>query len=386
MEVTYRNELKDIRLAFVTLSRFERLLALGVDTWLCVLLGIIPGAVWLTLSERWLSLALGGAGVAICIALFVVFVRRSARRNAQDLKEQTLRLEPEWFEARSATSWTRRRWSAVRQVSTAPGGFVIGIEPWMWFVIPSRAFSRDEEMQQFASLAQKYFDESRLAPTTSELTPPDWFDVPTDVFTITYQATRADHLKVLQKGAGTRSGQEPAETEKKPAKPGCGFYLASVVLLAGMLLIMDFGKQSTAPQRIWQAILFLLSCFLFWFVGLMLLQRFRAHWAANKVNPSEETLTLTTRGCLVKSAGRLSFLHWEDVKAILFNDATINFQFNAHVLHIIPKRAFASPAESEEFIQRCHEYWSAAHADPANPVPLSAYVVETGNPYQSPQS
>ena len=387
MEVNYRNELKDIRLAFGTLSWFDRLLVRGVDTWLCIVLGMIPGAVWLILNERWLSLLLGGAGAVVCVALFVVLMRRSARRNAEDLKDQTLRLEPGWFEARSATSWSRRLWTTIRQVSVVPGGLVIGIDSWLWYVIPARAFAGDDELRQFASLGQRYFDESQHHPTPTELTFPDWFEMPVGVCTITYQSTRADHLKVLRGGGGAPSSQLLSEPAKKPPNQfGCGFYLALVVVLMGLMVLLDQGKQSTAPQRIWPAVLYLASCLVFWIVGVLLINRVRARWAAQKVTPLEEVLTLTTRGCLLTSEGRISFLHWEDVNAILYNDTTINFQLKPNVIHVIPKRAFASPNEADEFIRRCHEYWSAIHAEPANPVPLSAFVVETGNPYQSPQS
>jgi hypothetical protein len=99
----------------------------------------------------------------------------------------------------------------------------------------------------------------------------------------------------------------------------------------------------------------------------------------------EEELTLTISGCMLRSTGRISFLHWKDVQAVLQNDSLILFKLGINVFHVIPKSAFRSRAEVEEFFQRCQEYWSVSRAGPEDPNVVTAIVIETGNPYQSPR-
>jgi hypothetical protein len=251
-------------------------------------------------------------------------------------------------------------------------------------VIPARAFATEEEMRQFGTMAKRYFEESRHGSSTMKISPPEWFQLPPAISKLTYHATREDVLKVLRGGGGT---QKQSQTQQPPPKQsGFGIGLVLVlILLPVMLLLSQSAAATTPPDRIWTGILYLLSCLLLWVLGLFALNYFRARWHSRKINLQEEELTLTVLGCVLQSDGRISFLHWEDVGAVLQDDSVITLKLEPGSFQVIPKRAFNDPLEAEEFFQRCHEYWTAIHAGPANPVPLSAVVVETGNPYQSPR-
>jgi hypothetical protein len=385
MEIRYRNEPKDLRLAVRTFSWFDRLQQRFVDLWLCMVIGMIPGAVWLIHAERWSALALGTGIAGVLVLILAILIRRSTRNNTEGLQEQTLRLEPGWLEAQTETSWSRRGWELVSQVTVVSGGVVIGGDSWGWHVIPARAFATEEDAQQFAELATQYWEAARQNPPAGiELVPPAWFQLPPPLFRLTYQLTEADLLKVLLGGGEQQKSSEPSKPA--PKQLGCGtVWILTVIAMAVVLFLSQSARWTYSRQLFWTGILYVLSCVVFWVPGMLLIQRLRGRLAIRKASLPAEELTLTISGCLLRSIGRTSFLHWKDVLAVLQNESVINFKLIGNHFQVIPKRSFNSTQEADQFYQQCQEYWTAAQADPATPIAVPAVVIETGNPYQSPR-
>jgi hypothetical protein len=131
-----------------------------------------------------------------------------------------------------------------------------------------------------------------------------------------------------------------------------------------------------------------------WFlpIGWLLIWRkfswlFRTRRIRQSVPDVMSTLTLTPTGWVIANPANGTFGHWKDLQCILQSKNFIGMRMINQLVYLIPKRIFSSSEEVENFLEKSLELQRIQFAEmsgfggPAEPGP----VLETRNPYQSPQ-
>lgn len=149
-------------------------------------------------------------------------------------------------------------------------------------------------------------------------------------------------------------------------------YLTSELLPGSLQRADYFGVQAAA---------WVLPGVLLWSYS-KLASLWRKNPKQNQVPDQVNELRLTENGWAIGDRHGVAINDWRDVSGIFHNEDFFGFRMITQLLNIVPKRAFGDLAEANRFLAQAIDL--RRRAGNRDDIPTAA-LVETGNPYQSPQ-
>lgn len=389
MEVRYQLTVGDLAYAKKRLPFSLRWLSAG-GPHMIALLAITPVSLLLGAAEYYLFVAAVWSAAVIAVIVRVVKTRKIERKQQErirDLGEITLSIQPDGIEASSKQGWTRRSWHCVDGTTTTGRHIVIRVKPLLFHIVPFNAFPSPETAQQFVALAEKYRQE------TASATPISLPPVPDDVRAravpgidqITFERSRDELLRYYLKG------------DRPPTMIATGRkYLGSLLVMIGTVVL--FFSWTYAARRSQSGDDFITWSFVLaivllgvsaiiggWVSRMIVIQMLKKLYAA--IPLGQETLTLAKDGFLNDGFYLQSWQSWSLVDRINESPNFLIVSQGASTIHVIPKRAFATPQAAHRFLQMSQELFDGcrlAREELSSQNQPSA--PDTGNPYQAPKA
>ncbi|MBW3596469.1 MAG: YcxB family protein [Planctomycetes bacterium] len=349
----------------------------------------LPGTLLLAAVGEFNALLWGVGLIVIFNVLVFLAIRWPGAPDPKIFRPTTLEIHPDYLEIFNDRGWERRDWRAIARVQAAPELLIMYRDDGLMYVVPRRAFAASAAADEFAAAAQRFHEQAKERPRDDR--PAAWQESSgppvveaADTMQVRYTAS-ARELVELQGGAVLHTVEEPPK--KQPASAGLFSWLLLAGVMVMMFLMMKAGgspfSSSFAAFFVFHAVSVLMI-----FPLLRLLRLFAGR--RMKDSPSlTHTLTISPAGVALWAPGVETRSAWETVDAVQQNRQLIAFTANRPALiylYVIPKSAFADAEAGQRFAQMAARYRKAA-AERVEEQELSAApVVESGNPYQPPQS
>lgn len=390
--VEYQNTLEDwtaLRKSLTARQKFATRLGpfLLLETLLIACL--LPGALLLVALGQPDVLLIALALAALLNLLLFFAVRWPGRPDPKILRRTALALEPQFLEIENDRGWERRDWSLIARLQRTEALFILHRDDGLVYAVPLRAFASPVAAEAFIEAAHRFHEQAKRLPREDK--PAPWQEAAgppqvaaSDTLQVRY-STSDRELMELQSGAALQTVDESPPSAPRSAGASSWLLLAAVVVL--MLALARMG-DAPLPLGIAAFFVFLLLSVLMVFPVLRVMRFVTSRWT-QPAPPVTHVLTISPAGVALWAPGVETHTAWETIEAVQANHRVI--VFSAHrpavvFLHAVPKSAFADEAQAERFAQTAARYRKAAADRAAEKELVEAPHVETGNPYQPPQS
>jgi hypothetical protein len=393
LQVHYQNTVEDWEALFESLSGRQRLVARwGAVMVLTAMAAVcsLPATFLLASLGQWTAVGTGWLAIFVIVAILLIFaVKASAPPDPKLLRPATLTLLPEYLEVVSDRGWERRDWSLISRLQPTDKLLILHRDDGMVFAIPRRAFPTQQAAQEFSDAIHQFHGQAK--PPQNEQAPAPWQDAggPPVVFAgDTLQASFSSAAPELVESQGAVVLRTVSEKPAQPAKPGAT--LGWMLLLAMMVLVLVL---LTKDEQSWLTTLIGLVAFLaLTFVMIWPALRFIQYVTNRKRKPSPRetrTISIAPRGVSLWAPRLEARTDWEAIDAVQENERVIVFSAHRPTLvhlYVVPKSAFPDEHEARHFAETAARYRRAASDRAAEKELAPAARIETGNPYQPPQT
>ena len=391
MQVNFRYSKKE----FLHSRRFNRMA--GPAKWkisAMIGLSLVPSILLSMLSDdNTLLLAVALIGMVLFAAIAWVFYRQPKMFDQHD---HTLTLSSETLRDEYSHSILEICWKRFDEFIEEKKAFLFRRQD-RFVIFPKRIFTPEqcEEVRKFASAVEqdtsneepvdlfaKHFANSNSAnETPSETRLPETHlpDTQRRIYEFTYQ--QDDFLLALQTTLHVINQLVPKQSESARSRlgPFVSLFIFIFLVWSGFALV-----SQTSFEQFWTLFRLVFVCVL----PLVLLMI--GFWIIRKSNvkripqtPNElSRLVLTKTGFAVGSPQSVTFTDWRDVETFHENIACFGFKMPNELIQIVPKRIFADEVESKKFIDLA----MILHREYRQTFVVTATAVETGNPFQAPNS
>jgi hypothetical protein len=372
--IQYRNTLDDVRTQQRLTPLWKRL---WFRNW--------PSAVMAVCLAPSIALLLAGgnivlaAGVAVWLAGSIVRIalRGYPPRELVDERyflHKTMTVSSDGVEFSWGYGYEKWSWPIVHDVRELEAHLLVVIFPRYIRLVPRRAFRNAAE---FDAVVQYMQSQLKATPRITELAAKDLenpTNLPDSATSISYCNTGADYAEFRFEGLyGGERTLHPIP--------------ALVMLAFGlMFLLPPFGDPTGAANPLVAA--FLIGAAMFSFANSVKRVIWRRWHYPGRLLP--QTVWFNEQGIFARDALSSAWDGWPAIHSILENHKFLVIFVKGGAPHwLIPRRAFKSPREPEEFLHAArklhaeHREDGAAWIDDNAPSDAPA---ETGNPYQAPRS
>ncbi len=392
-QVHYQNTLDDwreLRKAFFAQQRWTVRFASVLSIVAFVVACCLPAALLLLAIGQFEALSVGLVSAA-GFGLFVLrLIRRSTLPDSRILRPTTIILHPEFLEAVSDTSWERRDWAMIERVQATDTLLAIQRDDGLIYAIPRRAFPSPEAAAAFLETAQRLFQQGkdRGRPTVAASWQAPAAHAPVsaaDSIQVTY-TTSAQEFASLQTGEPVHPvNKQSNETSPKTVSL---FPLILLAVLAGLSLTQLQISGNGLAASLTAFVAFVVLSMAMAFPMIRLLKFIAARRTAPTVAVTQ-TVTISPTGVALWSPGLEKHNAWETIDGVQESDQLVIFSANRPMivyLYIIPKSAFPNEFEARRFAETAARYQQAAIDRREEQELVASPHVETGNPYQPPQT
>ncbi len=364
LEVRYQNTIADLRSVTRAWPWWKRLYWAAAG-WSLLLLCALPPTLLLALLGAWYALA-GGWILLGLLAMFIKYrywrsQRALLRATAERLREMTIRISSEQFEASTEWGWARCGWSVLDQVVPSSKYIYLVTRILTVYAIPKRAFETPAQAEEFAQAAVEYHRSASQSTTrgfTAEAASPPTAE---DAMQVSYRNTPAEFASLQFEGLRKRDQPAAKKTTWRT-------FLSLFGMSIFFALVAGWGDPAL------QLLCGSVSLFCFAVAMLGLLQpvfRWLALPTYKRRSESERVVTIKAEGVFLREGDCEVFCIWENYSSIADDDRfmVLYEQADSHVGLLIPKRAFARAEEAERFAALAKSHWQRVHPDPEPVLP-----------------
>lgn len=308
---------------------------------------------------------------------------------AQYLRPTTISLSRQCIQARSDLSSTRRDWSQITGVEIRRGFLLLRSADRSMLVIPLRAFGAPEAAQAFAEAAVDYRAAAAANPRDGDRAA--WPRSPGDADDEVSFVTSARAQQLLK----NTLAPEPANLNPPPEPVAAKrtirgeLLLLPVALLTGLLLFERSRGVALTHSLVVGVVVVALGAVL----TLVPVARLVAGLTQSRAPTKPESLhrvVISPQGLWIGSPGQETQDGWPMIDDVQQSaEALVFCSRRPSLVHLfaIPKSAFANEAAAKRFFEIAAGYCASAIREfPETTMPPPPPRIETGNPYQPPQS
>lgn len=391
-QVHYQNTAEDwdaLQKAFFAQQQLRTRLAPGLLVGGFVITCCLPGMLLLLALGQFMAFGLA----VLTILAFTGFAFRSIRRSGppdeKTLRPTTLVLRAQFLEVFGGLGWERRDWAMIDRVQTTDTLMILYRDDGLVYAVPRRAFSSPEVANAFLQTVQTSIEQGKLRGRP--VSPAPWqvgSGPPLVQAADTMQVTYSTSAKEVQEShAGVVLHPVDAPPKKASRSPRV---LPFLLLAAAMALVLANGRlsgNSMAHNLTAYLVFIVISLVMIWPVSRLL--AYFAIWRSAEPPSGEQTVTIAPEGVSLWAPGLETTSDWETIDGVQENDSLIVFSANRPMvvyLYVIPKSAFADEYAARRFAESASRYQKVAVERVQEQELAQPRRVETGNPYQAPQT
>ncbi len=382
MRVQYQNTLEELQQLLRLFPLWQRMWWQYGMMFVVVLPSCLPASLLVLVVAGWQGLAASWALVTACIGYVLIANRGAASAgNPKALRPMSITIEPEYVELQSDLGWSRRDWSLIHQVVVSADHIRLFQSALEFHAIPKRVFASAEEAEQFAETARRYWQESqsaskpRFAPTEPPTVEPEGTSAP--MLNVRFQCTPHELVDVATGGL-----HQPGQKRPSAVSKWIHVLLGIVGSLFLFLWIEDMGWLIGLLCSMAAFVLLSLS------FGVLMgpIQRVILRMNVPDYRLLPHQLVISPTAVAYQTPRSIAWALWTSYDQVEQDERFVVFYYSKpHIAQVIPKSAFNSPADAQQFGDAAIAFHETA-LTPADSEPLDAIVLETGNPYQSPRT
>ncbi|MDA7978810.1 MAG: hypothetical protein MPJ50_08575 [Pirellulales bacterium] len=353
------------------------------------LVGIPPSLLFLIKGSTFAVIG-GWVAVLACVIWALIATRRSMAQILQSFLDKRtprtrLKISPALFVSSDDWGWSRRGWSTIHAVDHFDGHVMVFINEVTAHVISDSDFSSPGEARRFTELAEQY-RQAALQGSQQFQAPPAPKAEEHSHLQVSFRPSPADKLAIMH-DVDERRGQD-LFSGKQEVKAGNSRWL-KIVCLIGFIILIAYNILADIGQKtVWGQALHGVFVTVAWGAFVIFsVQSLRYRLARRTTGNTQPltTVTIAQAGLLQTTESHESFSTWQTWEDIRSSPSYILFcPVKQHIDLIIPKRAFATPAEADHFFAVTKEFWELGR-HPANNQQMVELVREDdGNPFRSP--